>query len=204
MTRPVKRDEWPVERGELMDLFDSFMARPNPNDNALFTKRIDEYAADIIKRSKNPDLVKIWMRQYGIVWYMPGQDAMKIRMAIRQQILTERLADDIFRIVIRPIENDNCQNVRSWYVDAPASSNLRDAIEAYDKLHGTKLVYIHCVYPGLCRKGDGSEYTEPATPYLIRSWMLILTRGNDPFTQYRPDWDRSDPYIPAPGWEADE
>lgn len=179
-------ERYPLERPELMNLYDSFMARPSPNDNAIITRHTRECRAQIIAESENPDVVKIWMRQYDIAGYLPGKDALEIRAAIRQQIVAGRLADDVFRIVIRPTGNDDrWQGVRSWYVDAPASSGLRDAIIAYDKLHGTDLLTLHELYPKTCRKGDGSEYTEPATPDHIRYWDEIMAGGSDPFAQYR-------------------
>ena len=200
-----------TERARLMDEYDAvygiaaICCGPEADRRQAITSRI-------IDGSDNPDVMRIWMQGYrvqsNLTAYHPEPDRLEIKAAIRARIITGQYGD-AYRITIHPPKRDRFERMGMFYVDAPPSETLRDAIIAYDELHGTDLLTIHeeTHYRKVCRHGTGTEDAVPATPDLIRDWVEIMDAGNDPFEQYHCSYGikRPDPHIPKPDWtmEAD-
>ena len=111
-------------------------------------------------------------------------DEMEIKKAIRARIITGQYGD-AYRILIEPPHCSRGKRKPTSYIDAPPSETLRDAITAYDALHGTELIRLYDDeesrdYVIMC-KGRGTERAKPTTPSHIDDYMEKWDARNNRF-----------------------
>ena len=168
----------PTERARLMDKYDEIDDKAARDFGTPEYRARELIASRIIDGSDNPDDMRIWIRQYCGCWARTP-DVMEIKAAIRQQIITGRLGD-VYRITLNPPKKrDSRERIYRWdpvsvgYIDAPPSETLRDALAAYDALHGTDLLGLHrdTWRRKICRHGKGGENAQPMTPDQVRRFI---------------------------------
>lgn len=113
---------------------------------------------------------------YNLV-YRQALDEMEIKETIRARIIAGQYGD-AYRIIIEPPYCSKGKDKPTTYIDAPPSEALRDAIIAYDELHGTQLARLYDDAEAadylVFWHGKGTERARPTTPGelddLIEKW----------------------------------